>query len=108
MAILLKKQKLQNGIITDLYVKMHYYKANSKGIQCVCSVYANLDERKVYNTIYSKKYYELPSPENSKVKDMNTETMWDYVYNKLTEKLGGTREDTYSDGSVEVINTQLT
>lgn len=108
MAILLKEQKLQNGIITDLYVKMHYYKANKLGFQCVCSVYANLDERKNYNTIYSKKYYEIPLPENSVVKNMNTETMWDYVYNKLTEQLGGTREDTYSENSVEVISTSLT
>lgn len=108
MAILLENQKLQNGIVTDLYVKMHYYKANSKGIQCVCSVFANLEERKKANTIYAKQYYELTSPTSEISTNMNPETMWDYVYNKLTEKLGGIREDTYSGDMESSIDTALT
>lgn len=108
MAILLKKQKLQNGIVTDLYVKMHYYKANRAGIQCVCSVYADLEERKKGNTIYRKKYYEIPSPENSKIKDMNVETMWTYVYTRLTEKLGGLYEDTYGENTNSPIDVSIT
>lgn len=97
MAILLKKHKLHNGIVTDLYVKMYHYRATANGIQCICSVFANLEERKKYNPVQSERYFKLSNPSNQISTNMNPKAMWDYVYTELTKELGGTIEDTFSE-----------
>lgn len=107
MAILLKKQKLDNGIITDLYVKMVYYKANAEGIQCVCRVYASLESRKEERLIEPKQYYEIRNLDDRNINKLNTKEMWNYVYEKLTEQLGGTAELEFYDNSPVAIDTEL-
>ena len=96
MGILVKNANLENGIITDLYYRMPYYKANDKGFQCVCRVYASLDKRKEGRCIYNKHYVNIENPKEVDTTKMNAKEMYKYVYSLLTEKLGGTAELEYS------------
>lgn len=97
MGILVKNVKLENGIVTDLYYRMPYYKANHKGFQCVCRVYSSLEYRKKgEGVVYPKHYVELYDPKEKDVTKMNPKEMYLYVYELLTEHLGGTAEFEYS------------
>lgn len=96
MAVIVKNATLDNGIVTDLYYRMPYYKANDKGFQCVCRVYASLDTRKEGRCIYNKKYVNIEDPKEKDITKMNAKEMYKYVYELLTEHLGGTAEFEYS------------
>lgn len=97
MGILVKNAKLENGIITDLYYRMPYYKANDKGFQCVCRVYSSLENRKQgEGVVYPKHYVNIENPKEVDTTKMNAKEMYNYVYSLLTEKLGGTAELEYS------------
>lgn len=96
MAVIVKNATLDNGIVTDLYYRMPYYKSNDKGFQCVCRVYASLDKRKEGRCIYNKKYVNIENPKGKNVSEMNAKEMYQYVYELLTKQLGGTAELEYS------------
>ena len=96
MAVIVKNAKLDNGITTDLYYRMPYYKANDKGFQCVCRVYTDLDMRKEGRCIYNKRYVNIEDPKEKDITKMNAKEMYLYVYELLTEHLGGIAELEYS------------
>ena len=97
MGILVKNAELENGIVTDLYYRMPYYKASDKGFQCVCRVYSSLEKRKEgLGVVYSKHYVNIENPKGKNVSEMNAREMYQYVYELLTEHLGGTAEFKYS------------
>lgn len=108
MGILVKNAELENGIITDLYYRMPYYKANDKGFQCVCRVYSSLERRKQgIGVVYSKKYVEIYDPQEKDITKMNAKEMYNYVYELLTKQLGGTAEMEYSHNEEPYIDTEL-
>lgn len=97
MGILVKNATLDNGIVTDLYYRMPYYKANDKGFQCVCRVYSSLEYRKQgVGVVLPKHYVNIENPKGKNVSEMNAKEMYQYVYELLTEHLGGTAELEYS------------
>lgn len=101
MAVIVKNATLDNGMVTDLYYRMPYYKSNDKGFQCVCRVYASLDMRKEGKCIYNKHYVNIENPKGKNVSEMNAKEMYQYVYELLTEHLGGTAELEYSEEAAQ-------
>ncbi|MDT3693605.1 MAG: hypothetical protein ROM03_04270 [Mucispirillum sp.] len=97
MGILKKNVELENGIVTDLYYRMPSYQADDKGIRCKCIVYSSLEKRKQgQGVVYPEIFVNIVAPKEKDVTKMNTEEMYLYVYELLTEALGGTAELEYS------------
>ena len=97
MGILKKIVELENGIVTDLYYRMPSYQADDKGIRCKCIVYSSLEKRKQgQGVVYPEMFVSIVAPKEKDVTKMNTAEMYLYVYELLTEALGGTAELEYS------------
>lgn len=97
MGILKKNVELENGIVTDLYYRMPSYQANDKGIRCKCIVYSSLEKRKQgQGVVYPEMFVNIVAPKEKNITKMNTAEMYLYVYELLTEALGGTAELEYS------------
>lgn len=107
MGILVKNAELENGIVTDLYYRMPYYKANDKGFQCVCRVYSSLERRKQgTGVVYPKHYVEIHNPAEKDTTKMSAAEMFAYVYELLTKQLGGIAELEYSSQDNTPIDTE--
>lgn len=100
MGIIVKQQELSNGIVSDFYYKLNYYKSNEKGFLCVISSWANFDIRKNQPSNYfeQKRYVAIENPPafSKEISSLTPSEMFAYVYECLTDQLGGAPEETFS------------